>query len=62
MAETIQDLLEVTGTVAPYTGLKAKQQRVFGGVVSRWIIAYWITALVTNLFTTGTRLHFSGIP
>ncbi|KAN0082390.1 hypothetical protein V8E55_008185 [Tylopilus felleus] len=42
----------VTGIATPYTASKVTQEKVFGGRLSQWIAAYWITALVTNLVAT----------
>jgi len=42
----------VTGIASPYVGSKVTQSEVFGGALSRWITAFWATALATNLLTT----------
>ncbi|KAF8129476.1 hypothetical protein EV363DRAFT_1584542 [Boletus edulis] len=41
-----------TGIGSPYTASRVTQSEVFGGTLSRWITAFWATALATNLLTT----------
>ncbi|KAG6371082.1 hypothetical protein JVT61DRAFT_10622 [Boletus reticuloceps] len=42
----------VTGIVCPYTASRLTQNEGFGETLSRWITAFWVTALATNLLTT----------
>ncbi|KAF8129481.1 hypothetical protein EV363DRAFT_1337278 [Boletus edulis] len=42
----------VTGIACPYTASRVTQSEGFGETLSRWITAFWVTALATNLLTT----------
>ncbi|KAG9308482.1 hypothetical protein JVU11DRAFT_11826 [Chiua virens] len=42
----------ITGMACPYTEFIVAQDKVFGGVLSRWITAFYASTFTTNLLTT----------
>lgn len=54
------DLSKVTGIGSPYTASRVKQNEVFGGTLSHWIVSFWATILATNLLATRMWSKFRG--